>query len=104
MYKIKKILIVLLLGLFFSTTVWADNYRLTESGVQNLETTAFIPATMKNADWRDYLKWSETNTPLPKLPDPVLVVDEKEEKVKARIRKKAIDELINEGELPADYK
>ncbi len=103
MYK-KILLIILLISLIFSTA-WAENYRLTETGVQNLETTAFIPATIQNADWRDYQDWlSEGNTPEAKLPPPVLFVDEKEEKVKARIRKKAIDELISEGQLPAGYK
>ena len=83
---------------------YAENYRLTKSGVQRLSDTAFIPATMKNADWRDYQKWlKKGNAPESKLPDPVLFVDEKEEKVKARMRKKAIQELISEGELPAGY-
>ncbi len=100
----KKILFILLLALVFSTTAYAENYRLTEDGVQRLSDTAFIPATMKNADWRDYQDWlSEGNAPKAKLPDPVLVVDEKEAKVKARIRKKAVDELISEGQLPAGY-
>lgn len=105
MYQIKKILFVLLLVSLFSGMAYAENYRLTKEGVQNLDTMAFIPTTMKNADWRDYQGWlSEGNTPEAKLPDPVLVVDEKEEKIKARMRKKAIQELISEGKLPADYK
>ncbi len=100
----KKILFILLFISLIFSTAYAENYRLTEDGVQRLSDTAFIPAAIKNADWRDYQKWSKDNTPLPKLPPPVLFVDEKEEKVKARIRKKAIQELISEGELPADYK
>ena len=100
----KKILFTLLLISLIFSTAYAENYRLTEDGVQRLSDTAFIPATTKNADWRDYQKWlKEGNAPEAKLPKPVLVVDEKEEKVKARMRKKAIDELINEGQLPAGY-
>ncbi len=100
----KKILLVLLLISLLGGIAYAENYRLTEDGVQRLSDTAFLPATMKNADWRDYQKWlSEGNAPEAKLPKPVLFVDEKEEKVKARMRKKAIDELISEGELPAGY-
>ena len=101
----KKILFILLLVSFFSGMAQAENYRLTEDGVQRLSDTAFIPATTENGDWRDYQDWlSGGNTPEAKLPPPVLVVDEKEAKVKARIRKKAVDELISEGQLPADYK
>ncbi len=99
----KKILFILLLISLIGGMAYAENYRLTESGVERLSDSAWIPATMKNADWRDFLIWSKDNTPLPKLPPPVLVVDEKEEKVKARMRKKAVDELISEGELPAGY-
>ncbi len=100
----KKILFILLLISLLFSTASAENYRLTEAGVQRLSDTAFIPATMNNADWRDYQKWlSEGNAPEAKLPKPVLVVDEKEAKVKARMRKKAIDELISEGQLPAGY-
>ena len=29
-------------------------YRLTEDGVQNKETTAFIPNDERNNDWREY--------------------------------------------------
>lgn len=32
-------------------------YRLTEGGVQNTETTAFIPNDMGNRDWRNYQNW-----------------------------------------------
>ena len=101
----KQILfIILFISLIFGGLAYAENYRLTESGVQRLSDTAFIPATVKNADWRDYQKWlSEGNAPEAQLPDPVLVVDEKEAKVKARMREKAIQELISEGQLPAGY-
>ncbi len=105
MYQLKKLLFIVLLISLIGGMVYAENYRLTEEGVQRLSDTAFIPATMKNADWRDYQDWlEEGNAPEAKLPPPVLVVDEKEEKVKARMRKKAIQELISESELPADYK
>ena len=100
----KKILFVLLLVSLLFSTAWAESYRLTEDGVQRLSDTAFIPATMKNKDWRKYQKWlSDGNTPEAKLPPPALVVDEKEAKIKARMRKKAIQELISEGQLPAGY-
>ncbi len=103
----KTLFVLLLISLIGSGTygmAWAENYRLTESGVQRLSDMAFIPATTKNADWRDYQKWlKEGNAPEAKLPKPVLVVDEKEAKVKARMRKKAVDELISEGQLPAGY-
>ena len=32
-------------------------YRLTECGVQNIETTAFIPNDERNNDWREYQNW-----------------------------------------------
>ena len=32
-------------------------YRLTEDGVQNTETTAFIPNDERNNDWREYQNW-----------------------------------------------
>ena len=101
----KKILFILLLISLIFSTAYAENYRLTEDGVQRLSDTAFIPAAMGNADWRDYQDWlSEGNAPEAKLPDPVLVIDEKEEMVKAKMRKQAVDKLINEGRLPVDYK
>ena len=105
MYKIKKILLIFFSISLFSGIAYAENYRLTEDGIQNLETMAFIPATIKNKDWRRYQKWLEKgNEPEAKLSKPVMVVDEKEEKVKAKMRELAIGELIKTGELPADYK
>ena len=32
-------------------------YRLTEDGVQNTETTAFIPNDENNNDWLEYQNW-----------------------------------------------
>ena len=32
-------------------------YKLTEDGVQNTETTAFIPNDERNNDWREYQNW-----------------------------------------------
>ena len=101
----KKILLILSLVLLVNGIVWAENYRLTEDGVQRLSDTAFIPATITNSDWRDYQDWlSEGNIPEVKLPDPVLVINEDEEKVKAKIWQMAIEALKVTGELPADYK
>ena len=34
-------------------------YKLTESGVQNTETTAFIPNDERNIDWQEYQNWLE---------------------------------------------
>lgn len=32
-------------------------YKLTEDGIQNMETTAFIPNDERNNDWREYQNW-----------------------------------------------
>jgi len=32
-------------------------YKLTEDGVQNTETTAFIPNDERNNDWMEYQNW-----------------------------------------------
>jgi len=32
-------------------------YRLTEDGVQNVKTTAFIPNDENNNDWNEYQNW-----------------------------------------------
>lgn len=38
-------------------------YKLTDNGVQDTETGAFIPENIKNRHWQKYLKWAEDNTP-----------------------------------------
>ena len=51
-------------------------YVLTEDGVQNRETTAFIPIDLKNADYQAYLEWvGEGNTPVSIQPDDDHVLD-----------------------------
>ena len=46
-------------------------YKLQESGVQDIETTAFIPNDPKNTDWQEYQKWlAEGNIPIPLPPSP----------------------------------
>ena len=57
-------------------------YRLTEDGVQNPETTAFIPNDERNNDWMEYQNWLkgldvENNVlgnGLPNTPDEMLKV------------------------------
>ena len=55
-------------------------YKLTEDGVQNTETTAFIPNDERNNDWMEYQNWLKgldvegedlgtgKNVPAPELP------------------------------------
>ena len=59
-------------------------YRLTEDGVQNTETTAFIPNDENNNDWNEYQNWlkgldvedSVLGNGLPNTPDERLKVVE----------------------------
>lgn len=39
------------------------NYKLTDDGVINLETGAYVPACEGNKDWQEYQEWAKTNTP-----------------------------------------
>ena len=68
-------------------------YKLTDSGVQNIETTSFIPDDMENRDWRNYQNWlkgigperpdGEPGEPLgtgPNTPDPQFTSEELEAK------------------------
>jgi len=91
-------------------------YKLTESGVQNTETTTFIPNDERNNDWREYQNWLKgldsedkplgtgLNTSDPQDPPVQLVVDENEEKIKTEIRRIAIENLKASGDLPIGYK
>ena len=91
-------------------------YKLTKDGVQNTETTAFIPNDIRNNDWREYQNWLKgldvegedlgtgENTPDPQDPPVQLVVDENEEKIQAEIRRMAVENLKTSGGLPPDYK
>lgn len=98
-------LLILMVIFLVCSVASAEKYRLTDQGVQRLSDGGYIPADNRNKDWRDYQKWlSEGNKPKAKTPAAILVVDEKEDKVKARVRAIAIEQLIKEGILPADYK
>jgi len=98
-------------------------YKLTEDGVQNTETTAFIPNDERNNDWREYQNWLEglnaegedlgigKNTPDPQFTAEELVEQTRQEemkineqKIQAEIRKIAIENLKLSGDLEVDYK
>ena len=98
-------------------------YKLTEDGVQNTETTGFIPNDERNNDWREYQNWLKgldtegedlgtgKNTPDPQFTEKeleIIALREVEqitnEKINDEIRKIAIDNLITSKELPIDYK
>lgn len=97
-------------------------YKLTEDGVQNRETTSFIPNDERNNDWREYQNWLKgfdvegedlgtgQNTPDPRITEEELAAQAKqeenkiiEEKIQNEIRKIAIENLKASGELSADY-
>ncbi len=98
-------------------------YKLTEDGIQNTETTAFIPNDERNNDWREYQNWlkgldvngedlgTSENTPDPQFTEEeieIIALREEEQvidkKIADEIRKVAIDSLIAKEELPIDYK
>lgn len=99
-----------------------EKYKLTEDGVQNTETTAFIPNDENNGDWIEYQNWlkgldkdgedlgSGLNTPAPQFTTKELeeqVQQEQnninEQKIQDEIRKIAIENLKKSGSLPEDY-
>ena len=47
-------------------------YKLTSDGVQDKETTAFIPANLANGHWRKYQKWLKKGN----KPDPEFTEEE----------------------------
>lgn len=76
------------------------------------EDGASIPPTTDNRDWRAYLRWlDDGNTPDPaQTPEEIqadidadaqAVIDKKIEK---KMRDNAIQDLIDSGDLPTDYK
>jgi len=70
-----------------------------------METMGVFDPAAKQIDANEYRAWlAEGNKPHPKDPDPVVVVDENEEKIKTTMRELAIENLKASGELPADYK
>jgi len=97
-------------------------YRLTEDGVQNIKTTAFIPNDERNNDWREYQNWLKgldvegedlgagLNIPDAQFTEEELAAQEQieldninEEKIQAKIRELAIENLKVSGDLPVDY-
>jgi len=98
-------------------------YRLTEGGVQNTETTAFVPDDKRNNDWREYQNWLkgldiEGNNlgTGPNTPDSQFTPEEiaaqvqleqnniNEQKIQNEIKRIAIENLKTSGDLPIDYK
>ena len=98
-------------------------YKLTENGVQNIETTAFIPNNERNKDWQEYQNWLKglnaegedlgtgENMPVSQFTEEeleIIALREVEqitnEKINDEIRKIAINNLIAKKELPIDYK
>jgi len=98
-------------------------YKLTEDGVQNTETTAFIPNDEKNNDWREYQNWLKglnnegedlgtgKNTPDPQFTEEELAAQVQleqnnmnEQKIQNEIKRIAIESLKASGDLPVDYK
>jgi hypothetical protein len=97
-------------------------YKLTEGGVQNIKTTAFIPNDENNNDWIEYQNWLKgldlegedletgSNTPDPQFTEEELaaqiqleqdIIDE--EKIQNEIKRIAIKNLKATGELSIDY-
>lgn len=69
-------------------------YKLTNTGVQNTETGAFIPAAAGNRDWGEYQQWlSEGNTPDPQYTPSQLKANKKQEINQER------DRRINGGQI-----
>ena len=98
-------------------------YKLTEDGVKNTKTYAFIPNDERNNDWREYQNWlkgldvnGEDLGTGPNVPDAQFspkelveleeqeLVRENEAKIQDEIRKIAINNLIVSGKLPVNYK
>jgi hypothetical protein len=98
-------------------------YRLTEDGVQNTKTTAFIPNDERNNDWVEYQNWLKgfdvdgedlgigKNTPDPQFTAEELVEQTRQEEIKineqkiqTEMIKIAIENLKASGNLPVDYK
>jgi hypothetical protein len=97
-------------------------YKLTEIGVQNTETTEFIPNDERNNDWIEYQNWLKgldvegeelgtgPNTPDPQFTEGELATQllqkEKqinEQKIQNEMRKIAIENLKASGDLPNGY-
>lgn len=70
-------------------------YRLIEDGVQNTETTAFIPDDKRNNDWMEYQNWlkgldagGEDLETGENTPDPQFIKKEKKSKKKTQAKTK----------------
>jgi len=56
-------------------------YKLTKTGVQDLETMSFIPNNPANRDWRKYQKWvDDGNVPAPEFTAAELAKQEQQKK------------------------
>jgi hypothetical protein len=88
-------------------------YKLTENGVQDTETGAFIPNTNKNRDWRKYQNWlkglgpdgpfGQPGEPLgtgPNTPDPQYTPEEIE--AKKQFEKSQAANAVVEARLKLD--
>ena len=71
-------------------------YKLTQQGVQNLDTKGFIVDNIKNPDWRKYLKWlEEGNTPEP-------IETDEENEMANKNEKRKIEQSIVEMRMKKD--
>ena len=74
----------------------AKKYKLTGSGVQDIETGAFIPKDYNNRDWRKYQEWiNKGNTP-----DPLETTEEKE--AKGKRKKREVEQAIVDAKIKKD--
>ena len=78
-----------------------EKYKLTEDGVKNSETTAFIPNDKGNNDWKEYQNWlkgldaeGEDLGTGPNKPDPQFTPEEIEAK-KQFDKTQAANDVVN---------
>jgi len=96
----KKFLFVLF-ALVISVSAWAEDYKqirsfdgtISTNTIQRLSDKASIPFAEGNRDYRAYKEWDKTNDAQPA--DPLLdsAIAENEQKIQAKMRELAIDEL-----------
>lgn len=87
-------------------------YKLLENGVKDVENRRYIPNSMDNRHWIEYLEWvdgggvpEEEVTPAEQLiKDGLALTKIHEGKINTEIRRAAIETLKGTGELPIDYK
>lgn len=96
-----------LIVLFLSTFAFAGEYKLhgADGLVQKMNTKGVFNPEALQKDANEYRIWlAEGNKP--DSADPVIVfeVNKDEQKIKAEMRKMAIEKLKERGELPTEYK